>query len=518
MKTVVTAVARRWRGYALGITTVVIVTSVIGAIAPAWRVANLSMLYLTGVIATAIVAGSGPAVATSLAAFLAFNWFFVEPVHTFTVSEPSEWFALLLFLFTGAITGELAGRQRQRGLDAAQREREATLLYAVAHLLTGADLASGIRAVADQVREALRLRAVVIETGGEFTERRITSGDAEVIGRSLGSISAWMASSSSPAQGRGHRWIRLMPPTRGLARDARVHVLPLRAGERRSGALAIARRDDTPAEAANDRLLASVAAQIGNALERARLRALATDAEVLQRADALKTRLLNAVSHDLRTPLASIIASAGSLRQRDVEWSDAERDTFAADIEEQATRLSRIVTNLLDLSRMESGELRPERGWYDVGALVDDVVGRLRPLASTHRVRVNVPEDLPPVPLDYIEIDEVLSNLIENAIRHTPEGTQVDITASVDERELVVEVADDGPGIPPESLPHVFDPFVRLSAKPDGKSGLGLGLAVARGLVEAHGGRIAAQRRGGGGTVFRFTLPLEAAVATVAAT
>jgi two-component system sensor histidine kinase KdpD len=514
VKTVETAVTREWRGYALGLASVAIVTLIIAALPASWRVANLSMLYLIGVLATAIAVGSGPAIATSLAAFLAFNWFFVEPVHTFTVSEPSEWFALLLFLVTGAITGELAGRQRSRALEAAHREREATLLYAVAHVLTGGDLRAALREVADQLRAALRLRAVVIELGDG--EQRITSGDADAVSRSVGSMRTWMASTTSPTQGREHRWIRVVPPTGGVADDDRVHVVPLRAGERRAGALAIVRGDDTAVASANDRLLAAVAAQLANALERERLRDLATEAEVLQRADMLKTRLLNAVSHDLRTPLASIIASAGSLRQVDIEWSDAERGTFAADIEEQATRLSRIVTNLLDLSRMESGELRPERGWYDVGALVDDVVGRLRPLAADHTLRASIPDDLPPVPLDYIEIDEVLSNLIENALRHTPKGTHVEVSATVEGRDVVIVVSDDGPGIPAESLPHVFDPFVRLSVAQDGKSGLGLGLAVARGLVEAHGGRIEALRRAGGGTVFRFTLPLEAAVAHAA--
>jgi two-component system sensor histidine kinase KdpD len=511
MRTVVSAVTRQWRGYAIGLASVVIVTLVIAALPPSWRVANVSMLYLIGVLATAIVAGSVPAVVTSVVAFLAYNWFFVEPVHTFSVADSSEWVALLLFLLTGAITGQLAGGQRGKALEAAGREREATLLYVVAHLLTGADLMTGVRAVADELRDALRLRAVVIEIAGDPGGQRITSGDADVIGRSVGSIRSWMASTTSPTKGRDHRWIRVVPPTGGVAHDDRVHVVPLRAGDRRAGALAIVRGDDA-VESANDRLLTAVAAQIANALERARLRERATEAEVLQRADTLKTRLLNAVSHDLRTPLASIIASASSLRQRDVEWSDSERDTFAADIDEQATRLSRIVTNLLDLSRVESGALRPERGWYDVGALVDDVVGRLRPLATTHALSVKVPDDLPPVPLDYIEIDQVLTNLIENALRHTPSGTHVEITGTVEARDLVLEVSDDGPGIQAESLPYVFDPFVRVAVQNDGKSGLGLGLAVARGLVEAHGGKIVAHRRSGGGTTFRFTLPLDAAV------
>jgi two-component system sensor histidine kinase KdpD len=504
-------IARNWRGYAMGLSSVVLVTVVIGALQPPWHIANVSMLYLVAVLATATVAGSGPAIFASLAAFLAFNWFFVEPVHTLSVAEPSEWLVLILFLLTSVITGQLAGAQRSRAIESATREREATLLYSVAHLLVGPDLVPALRGVADQLREALRLRAVVIELLTDAGEQRVTSGDADVVRRSVGSIRTWMAPPAGSASPRSHRWIRIVPPTGGVADDHRVHVVPLRTGDRRIGALAIVRRD-AAVESANDRLLTAVAAQIANAVERARLRERATQAEVLQRTDALKTALLNAVSHDLRTPLASIIASAGSLRQQDVDWTDAERASFAADILDEATRLSRIVSNLLDLSRVESGTLRPDRGWYDIGALVDDVVGRLRPLAAAHELHVSIPDDLPPVPLDYVEIDEVLSNLVENALRHTPAATRVEIAARVSDGHVIVEVSDNGPGIAAEALPHLFD---RFSVVPRAKGGMGLGLAVARGLVEAHGGRITAQRRGGGGTVFTFTLPLEAPVPAI---
>jgi K+-sensing histidine kinase KdpD len=240
MRTVASAVTRQWRGYALGLASVLIVTLVIAALPPSWRVANVSMLYIIGVLATAIVAGRGPAVVTSVAAFLTYNWMFVEPVHTLRVAEPSEWFALVLFLVTGGITGELAGGQRRKSLQAAQREREATLLYAVAHVLTGPDLSTALRAVADQLREALDLSAAVIQYTTEAGEQRITSGDPELIGRSVSSMRAWMASATSPTQGREHRWIRVMPPTRGVRQDDRVHVVPLRAGERHAGALAVA--------------------------------------------------------------------------------------------------------------------------------------------------------------------------------------------------------------------------------------------------------------------------------------
>jgi len=243
--------------------------------------------------------------------------------------------------------------------------------------------------------------------------------------------------------------------------------------------------------------------------ERDRLRERATEAEVLRRADELKTALLSAVSHDLRTPLASIIASAGSLRQPDVVWTDTEQESFLSDIEGEARRLARIVANLLDLSRMEAGTLRPERGWYDLAALVDDVLGRLRSVTHDHPVHVRVSDDMPPVPLDYVEVDQVLTNLVENAVRHTPGGTEIWITAEREGGEAVVAVSDSGPGIPETELPRLFDPFVRAAQRKGGPGGVGLGLAIARGLVEAHGGQITAENRAGGGASFRFTLPLE---------
>ena len=247
--------------------------------------------------------------------------------------------------------------------------------------------------------------------------------------------------------------------------------------------------------------------------ERERLRERATEAEVLRRADDLKTALLGAVSHDLRTPLASIIASAASLRQPDVEWTAAERDGFLADIEQEAKRLARIVANLLDLSRISSGTLHPERGWYDLAALVDDVLGRLRPLLAARTVEVRIPDDLPPVPLDYVEIDQVLSNIVENAVRHTPKATHMWIEVTHDDDDVTVRVSDDGPGIPEDVRARLFEPFVRGGDRRLAARGAGLGLAVARALVVAHGGTIEAEPRGGGGTSVWFRLPLRTAVA-----
>ncbi len=510
-----------WLGYTFAFAAVALVSAVIAVLPGALRIANISMLYLIAVLATAVAFGSGPAVVASLLAFLVFDWFFVEPLHQFTVADPQEWVALLLFLATAVVTGQLAAGQRRRAEEARHREREAVVLYDVARLLAGAELRPALAAIAERLRSELATDAVAIEL-------------ADVAGGpvSAGSSAAWSGGvTSSPAQllregsaptaesraGPGH-WVAVVPPAsagiRARITRQRVFVVPVMSGSGRRGTITIAPGPRGARFGPTEiRLLSAVAANIGQALERDRLRRDATDTEVLRRSDELKTALLNAVSHDLRTPLASILASAGSLRQDDVTWTPEDRSEFVETIEHEAERLNAIIGNLLDLSRMESGILRPEKGWYDLGALVDDVLGRLRAVTARHRMLVDIPEDLPPVELDYIEIDQVLSNLIENAVKYVPAGKEIEISARRVGSEIEVAVADRGPGIPPESLPRLFDAFYRA---PDGHrsvKGSGLGLAVAKGLVEAHGGRIRAENRSGEGARFVFTLPFRDAPA-----
>lgn len=514
-------VSTGWVGYAGALAAVALASIIVGFIGSHVHLANLSMLYLIAVIVTAVFFGSGPAVLASVAAFLAFNFLFVEPRHTFAVSNPGEWVALFLLLLTGIIIGQLAAALRRRAQQAEQREREAVVLYDVVRLMGEPDLGHALQSVAERLREELRLAAVVVEVvaGDGCVASRAEAGDREALQLTrLAATEPALVLGPGPSptvsqRGAPGRWIRTIPPRAPhLGRtdpSDRLHIVPVKSQDRRMGTLYLVRPAEIPGfTTADDRLLSAVAAQLGLAVERAWLRREATETEVLRRTDELKTALLNAVSHDLRTPLASIIASAGSLLQNDVSWTEQERQEFAEAIEQEARRLNQIVGNLLDLSRMEAGSLRVERGWYDLGALVDDVLGRLRPITAQHRLVVNISEDLPPVPLDYVQIDQVLSNLIENAAKYAPSGSEISIVAQSIDGEVQVEVADRGPGIPPAALPRLFERFYRVDGPRPRPRGTGLGLAVAKGLVEAHGGRIWAENRSGGGAHFAFTLPL----------
>jgi two-component system sensor histidine kinase KdpD len=512
--------SRRWFvSYAAAFGAVSLVSLVIGLVLGQVSLANSSMLYLLAVMATAVAFGRGPAVFASATAFLIFDWFFVEPLHQFTIADPEEWVSLVFFLLTAIVTGQLAAGQRQRALEAQQREREAVVLYDVVRLMNEAELETAMRAVADRLRRELEVAAVAVKLGGPTSAPvEVGAGDPESLGhlRAASGSAAHVLQSGPIAVRNGHaksgRWVRIVPPTPrprpgGSNLPETVHRVPVRVGDRQIGAVLLAQPPER-FDSADDRLVSAAATQIGLAAERDRLKQETTETEILRRTDQLRTTLLNAVSHDLRTPLATIIASAGSLRQKDVTWTDEERQGFAQAIEEQAERLNRLVGNLLDLSRIEGGSLRPQKSWHDVGMLVDDVVRRLAPVTTRHHLTVSVPEDLPSVLLDPVEIDEVLYNLVENAAKYAPADTDVSIDVRRKGESVSMVVADRGPGIPPASLAHLFEPFYRVIDGQPRPKGLGLGLAIVKGLVEAHGGRVWAENRADGGARFTVTLPV----------
>ena len=234
----------------------------------------------------------------------------------------------------------------------------------------------------------------------------------------------------------------------------------------------------------------------------------ATRATVIARSDALKSALLSAVSHDLRTPLATIKAGATSLLQEDIVWSLRDQRDLLEAIDEETDRMTRLVSNLLDLTRIEAGALRPNLAWNDPVDIVQETIRRVQPLLSQHHIVTHLPSHLPTTLFDEVEIGQVLFNLLENAGKYAPAGTTIDVTLEQDGDTLVFRVEDRGPGIPPDRAERVFEKFYRLEERRLA-SGAGIGLAICRGIVEAHGGNISVETRDGGGASFRFTLPIQ---------
>ena len=504
-------VIRRLIPYLAAAAAVAITTALIGLVVGRAQIANISMLYLVAVLIVAVAYGRAAAIVASLLAFLTFDWFFVPPTHQLVVADAQELFSLALFLITAVVTGTLAARERARAQEAEHREHDAKILYEAAFLMAEPDLERALVAVAEHFRAALDLDAVSIEADSEILPHPAVAARDDASRDSLRATGTELRLMDPSGASRR---IRLVGPRKpGAARDKRARVVPIVSAKERIGTLRVLpRRGAAELGPGDERLLAIAAAQLGLTIESARLRKEATEAEVLRRADDLKTELLHAVSHELRTPLASILASAGSLRQRDVEWTDRERDEFAGAIQEEAVRLDRVVGNLLDLSRIENGTLVPHKAWHDVGALVEDVAGRMRPVTAGHPVRLDLPEDLPPVELDYVEIQQVLSNLVENAAKFSPPGSEIGISVARDNGDFRFAVRDHGPGIATGDSERIFEPFVRLARAGQGPRGVGLGLAIAKRLVEAHAGTIWIDRAVSDGTRIVFTLPGRAGV------
>lgn len=507
----------RFRGYAAAIALTFVATGAVAVIRATGDISNVAMLYLLAVLAIAVMYGTWPAIVAAIGAFISFNFFFVQPRYTFTVANEEEWLSLGLLLLTGVVTGRLAAALRGQALEARLREREAVVLYDVVRLMNEPDLQRALTSVAERLRAELGLAVVRIGIAEEALSTQADTGDPEALAlaqdalRLPDMVLASGAAPTSAVRGGAGRWVKVVPPSRRPRRSSRVRRVPIALQGVEVGALVlVAGPESGQFEPGQDRLLLVAANQLGQTLHRLRLQHEANEAEVLRRTDELRAALMNAVSHDLRTPLASIIASVGSLQQGDVQWTEGERAEFLAAIEQEALRLNRLVGNLLDMSRIEAGTLKPEMGWYDLGSLVEEVVGRLRFLTSAHKVSVDVAPDLPPLQFDYVEIDQVLTNLLENAIKYTPPGCEIRISVRKANGVAEVAVSDNGPGIPADAMPRLFDAFYRgrSDRRPQGS---GLGLAVAKGLVQAHGGRIWAVNEPGGGARFTFTLPISAA-------
>jgi two-component system sensor histidine kinase KdpD len=508
------------------------------------RVPNISLIYLLAVLILGSRRGLFAAVLSAVVAFLSFDFFLVEPLYTFSIRDPGEWLALGIFLFAAIITGQLAAALRLRAEQARQREQETRVLYELLRDTNQAEhLDHQLEVIARRVVEVFGARGVrdclilLPDEKGEpvlraSARRRLENSQLTSDERTT---AAWvmregqtvdfydLAQLSRKFAGYSPRVVIRSTAMSQRSRSY-LSLIPLKTGQKIGGVLCLLIEDD-PRRFTNEKRLGSEADrsdprstffwafvdQAASMIEHARLRRESLQVEVLQRTDSLRAALLSSVSHDLRTPLTSIKAAASSLLQDDVPWSDEERHSFTQAIEHEADRLNRLVENLLDMSRIEGGALKPEKEWYPIGELLHDVTGRMQSLLQGRQVIVTVPADLPPVELDYMMIDQVVTNILENALRYTPAGSPLEIHAETTTTEMCISVADRGPGIPASDLARVFDKFYRVmdrTRQTGATGGTGVGLSVCRGLIEAHGGRIWAANRQGGGAIFHFTLPI----------
>jgi two-component system sensor histidine kinase KdpD len=454
---------------------------------------DAAMLYLLAVVVAAARVRRGPALAASLVGIASFDYFFVHPFYTFLVSDVHYVLTFGVMLVVALVMGNLTGRIRNQAEAAREREQRTSALYALSReLATASDLGAVLAAACRSVRDTFAREAAVLLPGEGGAVAPAGPGTARLDERER-AAAQWTFDHEQMA-GRG---TAMLP-------DAVALFVPLLSGGKVMGVLGLTLEDPGDfRDPARRQLLESLAGQTGAALERLALAERNRASAVEVEAERLRTALLSSLSHDMRTPLASIEGAASTLLQGS-EPDAAGRRELAATIVEESHRMGRLVANLLDMIRVESGSLQVQKEWQ----LLPDVVGvallRTEEQLREHAVRTRFPDDLPLVPMDEILLEQVFVNLLENAARHTPPGTAIEVGAEGHEHEVVAWVADCGPGIPPGQEEAIFRKFHHSGTA----GGIGLGLTICRGIVTAHGGRIWAEQRPGGGAVFRFSLPI----------
>jgi two-component system sensor histidine kinase KdpD len=491
-------------GVALGAATVAVAILQDGLGVP-----NPSALYLVAVVSTAITSGTWGAVITSVASFLLYNFLFVEPRYALTVAQPRELVNLVILLFVGIVVGRLTALQRLRGDEAIAREREARSLFRVSReLATRASTASVLPTIAAVLRDDTGMSRIWVSLGADASRERVAA-DTEAGPRPTGGLQYVLQRTpgDTPA-----RWTRVHQP--GPARNRQpttddTYRVRIDAGSESYGSIIGLRpRDGRQPDRVETRLLAAAADQLGQALRQDRLAAEAQAAELARQGEALMSSLLQSVSHDLRTPLATIRAAAGTLRPGMPITAEDQLESADA-IDREVEYLNRLVTNLLDLSRIDAGVLRADRDVFELEDLIGRTIDRLAPRLADRRLEVAL--DAPPVNVDPIFLDEGVTNALENAAKYTTPGTPIRIATSDDAGNGFVRltIEDGGPGVPEDALPRLFEKFYRVPGGPGGsRSGTGIGLAVVRGLIEATGGQVHARRSDLGGLAIDLDLPV----------
>lgn len=461
-------------------------------------VASLSVIYMTAVVVVASRRGLGPATATAVLGFLAYNFLFTHPRYTFHVSRQGELLTLGLFLVASLITGNLAARLRAR-IDAQASIADRTnKLYDFSRRVAAAATADDvIWASVSHVATTLRCEAVLL--------RPSPSGELQVVG-GFPPEDRLDIRDQSAAQ---FAWDKGEPSGRGsdTLPTARWFFLPLVAAERRLGVLGIAYSDERLLARTDRRLLDALVDQIALALERLRLTEELSETRLASETERLRTALLSSVSHDLRTPLVTIIGAAGSLADTPVLPAAARKD-LAENIREEGERLDRYVQNLLDMTRIGHGALKLHLAPLDVGELIGSARHRLRAPLRAHQVTADVPDSLPLVIADEVLLEQVLVNILDNAAKYAPAGSTIAVAARQTGAKLDLSITDSGPGIPPAEQGRVFDMFYRVTEGDRQRAGTGLGLAICKGLTEAMGGTIRAETASPDGTGTRIVLSL----------
>lgn len=489
---------RRWPKYVGGVVVPAVATLIGAAMFGHFGPTNIVMVYLLGVAVVAIYLGRGAAIIASVLSVAGFDFCFVQPYWTFAVSDTQYLVTFSVMLVVALIIATLAARVRLQARIAGYREQRTSALYAMSRELAATDDVEELVGIAVRhVADVFASQAVILlpDKDGRLRHPRAASVAGSLHGADL-SIAQWVFD---------HRQVAGLGT--GTLAGSDVHFRPLAASGRTVGVLAVLpvnpRRVFVPEQR---RLIDAFAGQIAVALERADLADEARRAQLAAETEATRNALLAAISHELRTPLAMLVGASSSLASSSTKMSEGARRELAHTIAEGAQRMSEVVTKVLDLARLQAGSASVRAEWNDVEEVVGSALNRLAEALATHHVLTHVPQGFTLARFDAVLIEQVLVNLLENAAKYTPPESHITLTVERRPEELALSVADDGPGLAAGEESAVFDKFHRGSPETV-PGGVGLGLAICKAIVEAHGGRIWAEARPGGGAVFRFVLP-----------
>jgi two-component system sensor histidine kinase KdpD len=501
------------RVFLLATVAIVVGTVLVAVLERSTEIPDASAVYLVAVVIVGSVGGTSAAIATAIAAFVVYDFLFTEPRFSLVISDTNELLNLIVVLIVALVVGRLAALGRERAAEADRRAVEATGLFAVSRLLATADQTEAVAGpIVERLAHDAHLERVWIGLDGGSHERVLADTGTGPLPNAAIVTTLARSPDDEPA-----RWIRSHDSTGRGASAGRptsggdVIRIRIETGGTVLGSLwAVKVAGSAVPGPGSTRLLSLAADQIALGIRRDRLHQDATSAEVARRSDALKGALLDSVSHDLRTPLASIRATAGNLADPDVPLSTEAVRRAADTIDEEAQRLDRFVRSILDLSRIESGALRPDLEVFDARELVERTVDRLRPALGDRPLTLRFDDDRPIVRADAVLFDAIVSNVLHNVADHTPPGTAVAIHARREDPDRFrVTIEDAGPGVPDADLPQIFDKFHRARRLGEGaRRGMGVGLSIVRGMVEAQGGTATARRADLGGLAIDLELPV----------
>jgi two-component system sensor histidine kinase KdpD len=488
----------RWKRYWAALAISGVCTLIAAVMYPYFELTNLVMMYLLGGTVAALRLGRGPASLTAVANVAAFDFCFVPPRFSFAVSDLQYLVTFAVMLGITLVIANLVASVRAQTRVAGARERRTSLLYAMSRELAATRQFENLARVAiKHVAETFASHAVVLipDASGNLERPTGLAIPGSLDGADL-SVAQWVFDHGQPA-GLGTDTLPAAPaqylPLIGTLRT--LGVLAVRPTQRRRLLLPEQRH-----------LLETFAGQIALAIERANLAEEAETARVSAETESLRNTLLASISHDLRTPLAVIAGASSALNDKTLRLDDGSRAQLAASIEDKAQEMSELISNVLDLMRFETGEVHLRRDWQTVDDLIGTALARVEVRLGDRTLEVSVPQDLPAVHVDAPLVTQVLVNILENAAKHTPAGTRISISATPGEDVVQVVIDDNGPGLPPGDPERLFAKFQR-GREESNTGGAGLGLAICRAIINAHGGRISATQRPDGGARFLFTLP-----------